>query len=236
MIRQQILLFLLPFFFIGNLSAQRDVVSADSSVKRLQVYESFDLPSNFKGEYRRMLRRVRRVYPLALHAAYVLDSLEREVDAASRDRKKRKIAKQTHKDLKSDFKFLLKELYVSEGVVLTKLIYRETGKTAREIIADYKGETQAGVYATMASMFDQDLESTYDPNGEDFVIECVIQDIESGKVAFDSTFVTVDRAHYRKDKKAYKERVKRNKKELKKQKRETRKKERKARKKKKSER
>jgi hypothetical protein len=210
-------------------------MAKDTTVNRLQVYESFDLPSNFKGEYRRMLRRVRRVYPLALHAAYVLDSLDSVITSEEKARRQRKITKKAHSDLKDDFKFLLKELYVSEGIVLTKLIYRETGKTAREIIADYKGETQAGVYAAMASMFDQDLESTYDPNGEDFVIECVIQDIQSGKVAFDSTFVIVDRAHYREDKKAYKERVKRNKKELRKQKRDTRKKERKARKKKKSE-
>jgi hypothetical protein len=158
------------------------------------------------------LRRVRKVYPLALHAAKVIDSLERELENVDKSRKEKKIARQTHKELKDDFKFLLKELYVSEGVVLTKLIYRETGMTAEEIIAKFKGEAQAKLYTGMASMFDQKLDATYDPNHEDFVLECVVQDIIAGKVDFDPTFETVDRDHFRADRKAYKERVRASKK------------------------
>lgn len=197
--------------------------ASDTVIERLQEYEEFTIPQNFDNKYKYALRRVRKVYPLALHAAKVIDSLERELENVDKSRKEKKIARQTHKDLKEDFKFLLKELYVSEGVVLTKLIYRETGMTAEEIIAKFKGEAQAKLYTGMASMFDQKLDATYDPNHEDFVLECVVQDIKSGKVDFDPTFETVDRAHYRADRKAYKKRVRANKKEMRKRKREKRK-------------
>ena len=201
-------------------------VASDTVIERLQEYEEFSIPQNFDLEYRIALRRVRKVYPLALHAAKVIDSLERELENVNKTRKEKKIARQTHRDLKEDFKFLLKELYVSEGVVLTKLIYRETGMTAEEIIAKFKGDAQAKLYTAMASMFDQKLDATYDPNHEDFVIECVVQDIKSGKVDFDPTFEIVDRAHYRADRKAYKKRVRAAKKAKRKQKRELRKAER----------
>jgi len=99
--------------------------------------------------------------------------------------------------------------------------------TAEEIIAKFKGEAQAKLYTGMASMFDQKLDATYDPNHEDFVLECVVQDIKSGKVDFDPTFKTVDRDHYRADRKAYKQRIRSNKKEMRKRNREKRRAERK---------
>jgi hypothetical protein len=197
-------------------------VASETAIKRIQEYEEFTIPRNFDFEYKYALRRVRKVYPLALHAAKVIDSLERELANVDKTRKEKKIARQTHKELKEDFKFLLKELYVSEGVVLTKLIYRETGMTAEEIIAKFKGEAQAKLYTGMASMFDQRLDATYDPNHEDFVLECVVQDIKAGKVDFDPTFNIVDRAHYRADRKAYKKRIRANKKQMRQRKREKR--------------
>ncbi len=213
--------FIFIFGCIAHICIAQDVPS-DTSIHRLQVYEGFDLPSNYHSEYRRALSRVRRVYPLALHAAFVLDSLESEIDSTQRPRKQKRIARQTHRNLKDDFKFLLKELYVSEGVVLTKLIYRETGRTAKEIIADYKGEAQAAIYSGMANMFGQNLDATYNPNKEDFIIECVINDIQEGKVEFDSTFVIVDRAHFRNDRKEYKQRIRKRKKNARKRKRKAR--------------
>ena len=217
------------FIFILVLIAQlgsAQNIPADTSIHTLQIYEGFDLPSNYHSEYRKALRRVRRVYPLALHAAHVLDSLDQELESTKRSRKQKRIARKTHRDLKEDFKFLLKELYVSEGVVLTKLIYRETGKTVKEIIADYKGDAQAAIYTGMAGLFEQDLEATYNPNKEDFILECVINDIQEGKVEFDSTFVIVDREHYRNDRKEYKQGIRERKKRARKRKRKARRKER----------
>lgn len=215
-------LFLIYIILLSSLAVFGQKVASDTVIERLQEYDEFTIPQNFDLEYKHTLRRVRRVYPLALHAAKVIDSLERELDNVDKTRKEKKIARQTHKELKEDFKFLLKELYVSEGVVLTKLIYRETGMTAEEIIAKFKGDAQAKLYTGMASMFEQKLDATYDPNHEDFVIECVVQDIKSGKVDFDPTFEIVDRAHYRADRKAYKKRARANKKMWRKKKREKR--------------
>ncbi|MEX2485234.1 MAG: DUF4294 domain-containing protein [Brumimicrobium sp.] len=214
--------FIFILFVLGIGVSYSQTSSADSSNERLQVYEEFTLPQNFDFKYRTALRRVRRVYPLALHAAKVIDSLENEIEKTDKTRKEKKIARQTHRDLKNDFKFLLKELYVSEGVVLSKLIYRETGMTVEEIIAKYKGDAQAKLYTGMASMFDQELDATYDANHEDFVLECVVQDIKTGKVDFDPTFEIVDRKHYREDRKQYKAEIRKNKKEARKRKREAR--------------
>lgn len=177
-----------------------DTTSADSSIHRLQVYDGFDLPSDFKSKYRNALRRVRRVYPLALEAANVIDSLENELADEKRNRKKNKLMRKTHKSLKNDFKYLLKDLYISEGKVLMKLIYRETGLTVSEIISKYRSGFHATIYGGLAGFFEQDLDSKYYPDTEDFVIECVVQDIKSGKVAFDPELKRMTKEEFKEEK------------------------------------
>lgn len=205
------------FFFIllcttlVTLGQQTTVLEEDTSIVRLQEYDEIQLPRNYKSAYRTALRRVRKVYPLALHAAYIVDSLDAEIEKLDKKRLQKKVSREAHKELKGDFKFLLKDMYVSEGIVLSKLIYRETGMTVEEIITKYRNGTQASFYTAMASLFDQELSSKYDPDGEDFILECVIRDIESGKVKFDNTFQKLEKEEFKSRKKEYRKRVKENK-------------------------
>ena len=205
---------LFTVFLITSFSstAQQEDIYEDTLEMLYKEFDEVPLIKNFDRKYRYALHRVRRVYPLALHAAIVIDSLEKEVANLDKKRKKKKAARQTHKELKKDFKYLLKSLYVSEGVILSKLIYRETGMTVQEIIDTYKSGTQAVLYTSLASLFDQELDATYDPDGEDFVLECVIRDIKSGKVDFDPDFDIMDRDEYKEDQAAYKESKKKNRK------------------------
>lgn len=192
------------FIFYGQ---EPDITSADTSIVRLQEYDEIQLPRNYKSAYKTALRRVRKVYPLALHASYIVDSLDAEIEKLDKKRLQKKVSREAHKELKGDFKFLLKDLYVSEGVVLAKLIYRETGMTVEDIITKYRNGTQANFYTAMASLFDQELSAKYDPDGEDFILECVIRDIESGKVQFDNTFEKLEKEEFKSRKKEYRKRV-----------------------------
>jgi hypothetical protein len=209
----------LSFFFILLCTTQvilgqpPSVSQEDTSILRIQEFEEMQLPRNYKSAYRTALRRVRKVYPLALHAAYIVDSLDAEIEKLDKKRLQKKVSREAHKELKDDFKFLLKDMYVSEGIVLSKLIYRETGMTVEEIITKYRSGAQAGFYSAMASLFDQELSAKYDPDGEDFILECVIRDIESGKVQFDNSFQKLEKEEFKERKKEYRKRVRENRKE-----------------------
>lgn len=212
-----IVIFMFPISLFGQ-------VETDTTITIEQDFNEVKIPQDYNYQYRLALRRVRRVYPLALHAAHIIDSLEQELNATSKRRAKKKIQKNTHKELKEEFKYLLKSLYVSEGVVLSKLIYRETGMTVEEIIKKYKSGMHASLYNGLASFFDQDLDAKYDPEGEDFVLECVIQDIHNNLIPFDFSFETMDKEEYKNDRAESKARKKARKKEKRKRKREMRKK------------
>lgn len=180
----------------------------DTAILHLQEYDEIQLPRNYKSAYKSALRRVRKVYPLALHAAHVVDSLDAEIEKLDKKRLQKKVSREAHKELKGDFKFLLKDMYTSEGIVLSKLIYRETGMTVEEIITKYRNGTTASFYTAMASLFDQELSAKYDPDGEDFILECVIRDIESGKVKFDNSFRKIKKEEFKSQKKEDRKRKK----------------------------
>lgn len=205
----RILMFILFSVLFGSISFTQ--TEKDTTIALEQEFEEFRYIPNYKSKYAAALRRVKKVYPLALHAKHIVDSLNIELASTDKKRKQKKYARKTHKALKADFKFLLKELYVAEGKVLAKLINRETGYTIFELIKTYKGAGEANLYAGIAQAFDQDLKSTYDPIYEDYVIERVIENIEAGIEPFDPTFQIVDKAHYKADRSEYKARIKKNK-------------------------
>ncbi|WP_317045796.1 DUF4294 domain-containing protein [Brumimicrobium salinarum] len=207
--------------FVTFAHTQKD--EKDTTIQRLQVYEEFNMPQDFNRQYRIALRRVRRVYPLVLEAARIIDSLDQELESIEKNRKKKKLMRKTHKALKDDFKYLLKDLYISEGKVLTKLIHRETGMTVAEIIKKYKNGFQSSLYTGLAGFFDQELDVKYKPNTDDFVLECVVQDILQGNVDFDPDFEKIDKEQHKINQKEYRAQKKKTRKRLRKQKREKRK-------------
>jgi len=186
--------------------AQKDTSSialTDSGFVRVQVFEEFQYDKDYDKQYAYYLRKVRKVYPLALHLKEVLDSLDNALADENKSRKQRKLVKKTHKDLKSDFKFLLKDLYRSDGRVLTKLIYRETGLTVHDIIETYKSAPQAATFTALAKAWDQDLTNTYDPTGEDYILERAVEDVNAGLERFDPEIEKITKKEYKKSKKEY---------------------------------
>ncbi len=181
----------------------------------LKMYESVPVPiysKNYMNQYNRFKRIIVKVYPYALYASDVLYQLEEDSEEINKKRKKKKFYKQAYKGLKDDFKYVMLDLYTSEGKMLMKLVHRETGMSVYQIAEKYRGKKSATIFNAMGKIWDQDVKITFDPLGEDKIAEHVIQDIESGIIAFDDKVVTVDKELYKENQRAYKKRIKENKK------------------------
>ena len=144
-----------------------------------------------------------------------------------RRRKKHKFFKNSYKQLKEDFKYVLLDFYTQEGIMLMKLTHRETGMTVYEISDKYKGKKAATVFLLMGKLWDQDVKIEYEPEGRDRIIEQVIIDIENGLIQFDSTVDITTKEEFKQKKKEKKDWKIANKKALRKKKRDKKKKERK---------
>ncbi len=130
-----------------------------------------------RKRYYLLMRRVIKVYPYAVEAGNRLDSLNLKLDGMSSNRKKKKYVKQYQKFLEERFEPELRELTRSEGQILSKLIYRETGMSVHDLIKEYKSGWSAFWWDAKASWFDIDLKRPYDPetNEEDQFIEGILR-------------------------------------------------------------
>ena len=195
---RSVLLFLL-LFSGGSSFAQQDSVSIHQDVEEAKVIK------NFKYKYRSRLNVMRRVYPIALHAKEVLEEHQAEMDSISSKRKRKKAGKKAHKSLKEEFGYNIKDLYIHEGEVLIRLIHRETGMTVAEIIEVFEGKSKRRWYSALARMGGQDLESEYDPGGEDYLSELIIDELQAGTIYFSLEMKDVDKKAYKDGMKRYRD-------------------------------
>ena len=73
------------------------------------------------------------------------------------------------------FEGSFRQMTISEGALLMKLIDRETGQSSYSIIKEYKSGVAAGFWQLIAKMFDNDLKSKYDPRGADREVEELVK-------------------------------------------------------------
>ena len=133
-----------------------------------------------RQKYLRLKRNVIRVLPYAIYAQRRYDQLDRDLALVSSRREEKKLIKECEKEIKDKITSEVKNLSVSQGKILIKLIERQTGTTSYELVKEMKGGISAFVYQGVAKIFGHDLKSTYDPQ-EDYEIENIIKDYERSR-------------------------------------------------------
>lgn len=160
------------------------IVAGDSIPRELIDLEEVVLLRKLKfdneTERRRYLilrRKTRKVYPYAKMASERLLTLHARLDDIKSKRARKKYTKIVQDYIEEEFSAELKKLTRTEGQILVKLIHRQTGTTAFDLVKDLKSGWRAFWYNTTASLFDISLKEEYDPenNQEDFLIEDILQ-------------------------------------------------------------
>ena len=133
-------------------------------------------------EYYKLVWRFARVYPYALASSKLIAQVDSTLNAQHygairRDRYISALQKQLFKDFEADFR----NMSIQQGAVLLKLINRETGISAYDIIKNYKSGLAAGFWQGIAKLFDNDLKSGYDPAGADRQLEELVQIWQAGE-------------------------------------------------------
>lgn len=130
-----------------------------------------------RRRYLILRRKTRKVYPYSKLAAERLTTLNKRLDSIESKGGKRRYTKIIHKYLEDEFAKELKKLTRTEGQILIKLIHRQTGETAFELVKRLRSGWKAFWYNTTASAFDISLKREFDPINieEDYLIEDILQ-------------------------------------------------------------
>lgn len=133
-----------------------------------------------KHRYYRLVRNVKKVYPYAKLAGVKLREYNEQLEGIHSERKRKIFMKKVEKELKEEFGDELKNLTITQGRILIKLIDRETGDTSYELVKELRGTFSAFFWQTIARIFGNNLKNKYDAKGADREVEHIILLIEQG--------------------------------------------------------
>ena len=133
---------------------------------------------NYWKNWTRLRNAVYVTYPYARSASKVIQSVNAELANVKDEKLRKQIIKSREKELKREFADKVTSLSVYQGKVLMKLINRETGNNCYQLIKEYKGGLNAGLWQTVAFVFGSSLKQPYSPNGDDQEIEKLVLEVQ----------------------------------------------------------
>lgn len=180
------------------LSAQiQDIDSIDNGSKMelqnfaIDTVEVQILPPAFikgkqKGKqwrkYYRLVHNFSKAYPYALLAKEKLMEADSTIDFDNMNkRQKQRYVSRFQDELFAVFEKPLRNLTITQGKLLLRLIDRETGITSYNIIKDYKGKAAAGFWQGIAKLFGSNMKEPYDKDGIDKDVEELVVMYQMGE-------------------------------------------------------
>lgn len=160
-------------------------------LRAAHVYEK--KPRNKGREWRKYYKLVynfAKVYPYAIVAKDIVSDVDSTIKAdnlkyISKDSYVSKVVK----ELFNCFETPLKNLTISQGGLLMRLVDRECGISPYQIIREFKNRYAAGFWQGIAKLFDNDLKRHYDPEGEDAPVEELVRQWKEG--TFERTYYEI---------------------------------------------
>jgi len=133
-------------------------------------------------KHSRLVRNVKAAYPYAKLAGRKFEKYNQKLQEIESEAERQRMMKQIEDELRDEFENDLRSLTFSQGLILIKLVDRETQHTSYEILEDFRGMFRAVFWQSLGRIFGYDLRTEYEPYGEDRMIEHIVILIEEGVI------------------------------------------------------
>jgi hypothetical protein len=111
-----------------------------------------------------------------------LNQVNEELKNISDEKERKNYIKNVEKDVFAEYEDDMRNMTLTQGKLLIKLIDRETQNTSYALIRDYRGKFSAAFWQGVARIFGTNLKEEYDPYGEDAIIELIIMEVDAGRL------------------------------------------------------
>jgi len=147
----------------------------------LRVFDRRELDYLYlKRKYRRLIRNVKKAYPYSKIAGEKLMELDEQLALIDNEKEQKEHIKKAEEEILGQFEKQVRKLTVTQGIILVKLIDRETGRSSYQVIKELRGSITAFFWQGIARIFGNNLKAEYDPEGDDKVMEDIVRGIEAG--------------------------------------------------------
>ncbi len=135
-----------------------------------------------RKEYDRLVRDVKRVLPLAAEIRGIIIETYETLQLLPDDKSRERHIDKLEKELKEIYTPKMKKLTLRQGKLLIKLVDRECNQSAYQLIKLFMGSFKAVFYNAFASIFGASLKKSYDPTGDDWLVEQVVVKVLTGQL------------------------------------------------------
>ena len=133
-------------------------------------------------QYERLIKNIKIVYPYALMVRLKLAHVNEYLKTIDKEKSRREYIKNVEKDVFAEYEADMRQMTITQGRLLIKLIDRETQNTSYELIREYRGKFTAAFWQGIARIFGTNLKEEYDPYGDDALIELIINEVDAGRL------------------------------------------------------
>ena len=137
------------------------------------------------GDWRQYYKTVynfNKVYPYALVGRKMMAQVDSVIAAdVTKKPQRNQYINDVEKELFRLFEKDIRNMTVAQGLVLMRLVDRECGMSAFQIIKSYENGFAANFWQLVAKLFSQNLKTRYDPDGEDKKLEELVKIWDSGQ-------------------------------------------------------
>ncbi len=190
------------YYIIEGDTIAREIIDLDEVIllDKLKFKSEQD-----RRRYLILRRKTRKVYPYAKLASERLTVMSERLETIEKKGDKKRYTRRIQKYIEGEFSEKLKKLTHTEGQILVKLIHRQTGRTAFDLVKELRTAWRAFWYNTTASVFEISLKEEYKPFDvkEDYLIEDILERsfqsniLERQKPSFPIDFLDL-KAHWNK--------------------------------------
>ena len=177
-----------------ELQEDDSILNDTIQLPEILIYKDKMTPEERK-QFLILQNRVYVTYPYAKLASERLTNLNKGMANLKTSREKKRYFNIVENYLNDEFEAKLKKLSRSQGRILVKLIHRQTGSSAFELVKSLKSGWKAFWSNTAASVFDINLKTKYAPYdvNEDYLIETIlVRGFESGRLQNQRTATPID--------------------------------------------
>lgn len=174
-------------YLLGYVIENGDTIYVSSIKEVIVVGHSSVRSKRDWKQYRRMVYNLKKVYPYTQIAKNKLAEMDAHFIQLKTKKERKEYIDRVEKEMMAEFEGPLRKLTKSQGKMLIKLIDRETGRSSYTVVKELKGKFTTFFWQNIGRLFGYNLKARYDPNGEDAVLEELVQMYENG---------TFDRLYY----------------------------------------
>jgi len=133
---------------------------------------------------RRLASNVKKVFPYAKLAGAKMQEYDSILANVSSKSERNRLMKQAEKEITDQYTEELKHLTITQGLILVRLIDRETGSTSYKVVQELRGKFRAFFYQGFARLWGYNLKEEFDPhnNPEDDEIDTIMTLLERGVI------------------------------------------------------